>query len=184
VGSKEIRTVQVNVTDTEASTNITVDGLMKDSHYHYSVLASNQLKDSRPLTPVNIGEGAGYLHGCMHHKLIHVFVYSIPVTTDVQDVTICRANTNTYIISCVYLSGSHVSGCNYMLVSREGNITGSIERSNSKGETIVLADTAAGKALQLQAYPSDVMLDVPSAGQVIFRTIMSVEPCPTTGLGT
>jgi hypothetical protein len=110
------------------------------------------------------------------------------VTTDVQDVTICQVKSTTYIISCVFLNGSDASGCNYTLMSEEGNITGSIERSNSEGETIVVADTAAGSKLLLQAYASDLVLNDTTQSLVVTRNItgLRVEPCPsgTTGLGT
>jgi hypothetical protein len=57
VGSEENRTTQVNVTDTdsEASTQVTVDGLRRNSQYHYQILASNQFGSSSS-TPVEIGE--------------------------------------------------------------------------------------------------------------------------------
>jgi hypothetical protein len=108
-------------------------------------------------------------------------LFTFVVTTDVQDVTICQVNTTTYIISCVFLSGSDASGCNYTLMSEEGSITGSIERSNSGGETIVVAGTAAGSELLLQAYASDLVLDNTTQSLVVTRNITrySLEPCPT-----
>jgi hypothetical protein len=143
---------------------------------------------------VEIGEGnIQDIWMAMHYiELLSSFTclhaYSIPVTTDLQDVTICQVNTTTYIISCVFLSGSDASGCNYTLMSEEGSITGSIERSNSEGETIVVAGTAAGSELLLQAYASDLILDDTTGSLVIVSSItgLSVEPCPTgtTGLGT
>jgi hypothetical protein len=100
-----------------------------------------------------------------------VLVFFHTVTADVQDVTICQVNIATYIISCVFLSGSDASGCNYTLMSEEGSITGSIERSNSEGETIVVAGTAAGSELILQAYAHDLTLDNTTSGLVITRSI-------------
>jgi hypothetical protein len=102
------------------------------------------------------------------------------VTTDVQDVTICQVKSTTYIISCVFLNGSDASGCNYTLMSEEGSISaGSTERSNSRGEKIVVAGTVA----VIQAHSSDVMLDVNSI--VFTKRIMGMrlEPCPTGTTG-
>jgi hypothetical protein len=56
VGSVEKRTIQVNITDPEVSTNITVDGLRENSRYRYQILASNQFGSSSPSTAVEIGE--------------------------------------------------------------------------------------------------------------------------------
>jgi choline dehydrogenase-like flavoprotein len=66
-------------------------------------------------------------------------------------------------------------------MSEEGSITGSIERSNSGGETIVLAGTAAGSALLLQAYASGLILDDTTGSLVVTRNIigLSLEECPT-----
>jgi hypothetical protein len=108
------------------------------------------------------------------------------VTTDVQDTTICQVNITTYIISCVFLNGSDASGCNYTLMSEEGSITGSIERSNSEGETIVVACTAAGSELLLQVYASDLTLDDTTSSLVITQNIarLSLKPCSTGTTGT
>ena len=58
------------------------------------------------------------------------------VTTDVQGVVFTRVlKENTFSIQCRYLSGSNVSGCVYILVSREEgveNVTGFIERDSTQ----------------------------------------------------
>ena len=58
------------------------------------------------------------------------FLCSIIVTTDVQGISICRVEGNTYSIRCSYLSGSDADECGYILVSgMDGmeNVTGRIE---------------------------------------------------------
>ena len=55
-----------------------------------------------------------------------------------QGVSIFQVDTTHYSIQCSYLSGSDVSGCVYVLVSREEgveNVTGFIER-DSNGVTL------------------------------------------------
>ena len=59
-----------------------------------------------------------------------------------QGVSICQVDTTHYSIQCSYLSGSDVSGCVYVLVSREEgveNVTGFIER-DSNGVTLEVAN--------------------------------------------
>jgi hypothetical protein len=71
-------------------------------------------------------------------------------------------------------------------MSEEGIITGNIERSNSEGETIVVAGTAAGSELLLQAYASDLVLeDGSNDSLVVTRNItgMDLESCPTGTTG-
>jgi hypothetical protein len=180
----ENATTLINIT--EAARDVTVYGLRENSRYHYRVLASNQFGSSSPSTAVEVGKSLQRTHskilkGQSHYARTHL-VSSLPVvTTDVQDVTICRVNTTTYIISCVYLSGSDASGCNYTLMSEEGNIAGSIDRSNSEGKTIVVA----GSELLLQAYASDLILDNTTNNLVVTRSITgsSLKQC-TLGKGS
>ena len=65
------------------------------------------------------------------------------VTTDVQGVVFTRVlEEDTFSIQCSYLSGSNVSGCVYILVSREEgveNVTGFIER-DVNGVTLEVAN--------------------------------------------
>ena len=59
-----------------------------------------------------------------------------------QGVSIFQVDTTHYSIQCSYLSGSDVSGCVYVLVSREEgveNVTGFIER-DSNGVTLEVAN--------------------------------------------
>ena len=55
------------------------------------------------------------------------------VTTNVQDIVISKEK-DTYSIQCSYLSGSDVSGCVYVIVSREEGVenkTGFIKRDSN-----------------------------------------------------
>ena len=61
------------------------------------------------------------------------FCHCPPATTDVQDVSICQKDDDTFSITCTYLSGSEGRGCIYTLVSREldvENVTGTIYRED------------------------------------------------------
>ena len=83
------------------------------------------------------------------HVVYSIYDYTMPyciciiVTTDVQGVVFTRVlEEGTYSIQCSYLSGSDVSGCFYVLVSREvevENVTGFIER-DSNGVTLEVAN--------------------------------------------
>ena len=73
-------------------------------------------------------------------------------TSDVQGVSICQVNTTHYSIQCSYLSGSDVSGCVYVLVSREEGMeseAGFIER-DSNG--VILEVANIGIYSELLAY--------------------------------
>ena len=100
-------------------------------------------------------------------------------TTDVQNVYIYQLDNTRYSIQCIYLSGSDVSGCVYVLVSGvEGveNVTGFIER-DSNGVTLEVANI--GCYSEVLAYDN-------STGSLPVRTNISLtdisnEACPSIG---
>ena len=78
----------------------------------------------------------------MDERIDNIGVFIYLVTSDVQGISIFQVNTTHYSIQCSYLSGSDVSGCVYVLVSREEgveNVTGFIERG-SNGVTLEVAN--------------------------------------------
>ena len=85
----------------------------------------------------------------------------------------CQVNTTHYSIQCSYLSGSDVSGCVYILVSREEgveNVTGFIER-DSNGVTLEVANI--GCYSEVLAYAINEILPV--------RTCINTrDTCPIT----
>ena len=132
-----------NVTDPIVQTSlatgsvirIVVNDLMEDTRYLYYVVATNQF-GSRSLSSVGI---------C---KSIIISLYCIHVLSpSLQPLLMCRASlcqvdTTHYSIQCSYLSGSDVSGCVYVLVSREEGVqseAGFIKR-DSYGVTLEVAD--------------------------------------------
>jgi hypothetical protein len=179
----ENATTLINIT--EAARNVTVDGLRENSRYHYQILASNQFGSSSPSTPVEIGKST---HGTFviivqyawtpsrkgNHTILWPFY---PCSNHGCPGYYHLLHQSTYIISCVYLSGSDASGCIYNLMSEEWRIAGSIERINSKGEAIVVV----GSELLLQAYASDLILDNTTNNLVVTRSITgsSLKQCPT-----
>ena len=99
--------------------------LKNNSHYSFHVTVVNNV-GAVPSTSIQIGK-------CMYTSLIKLMVITFLVTTDIQDIIISKEE-DTYFIKCIYLNGSDVSGCVYILVSREEgveNVTGFIEREDS-----------------------------------------------------
>ena len=87
-------------------------------------------------------------------------------TADVQDISICQVEGDTYSIRCSYLSGSDADGCGYILVSGMNgveNVTGHIER------------TSSGEEVDLDIAPFNKLLgfDLDSTGEL--NTISAVE---------
>ena len=77
-----------------------------------------------------------------------------------QGVSICQVDTTHYSIQCSYLRGSDVSGCVYVLVSREEgvkNVTGFIERDNN-GVTLEVANIDCYS--EVLAYDSTTIDDI------------------------
>ena len=102
------------------------------------------------------------------------------MTTDVQNVTICLVGGSTFTINCVFLEGSNTN-CIYSLREFGVDISnGTIDRSNSEGDTIMVADIDGS---QLLAYASD-LTDV-GDDLAVRRNITggSVLPCPVSTTG-
>ena len=96
------------------------------------------------------------------------------VTTNVQDIVISNEE-NTYSIQCRYLSGSDVSGCVYILVSREEgveNVTGFIER-DSNGVTL---EVAIGCYSEVLAYDNITINET----LPVRTSIITSDACPIT----
>lgn len=56
-----------------------------------------------------------------------------------QDIAICQAGRTNYSIQCLYRNNSGLSGCGYVLVSRDGeNVIGFVERNSAKGVVLDL----------------------------------------------
>ena len=99
------------------------------------------------------------------------------VTTDVQSVVFTRVEENTYSIQCSYLSGSDISGCVYILVSREEgveNVTGFIEK-DSNGVTLEVAN--------IGCYSEVLAYDNNTRNPHVKTNIITSEICPTTTTG-
>ena len=102
------------------------------------------------------------------------------MTTDVQNVTICLVSGSTFVINCDFLDGTNTS-CIYSLNRAGVDISdGTIDRGNSEGAAIMVANIDDS---QLLAYASDLM-DVGNDLAVI-RNITggSVLPCPVSTTG-
>ena len=84
----------------------------------------------------------------------HSFVI---VTTDVQSVSICRVSGTTYSVQCGYVMGSDARGCVYVIMGDDvmGNVTGTIARGNSGGETVDLADPSCFSEVLAYDWESD-----------------------------
>ena len=77
-----------------------------------------------------------------------------------QGVSICQVDTTHYSIQCSYLNGSDVSGCVYLLLSREEgveNVAGFIGR-DSNGVTLEVANI--GCFSEVLAYDSTTIDDI------------------------
>ena len=102
-----------------------------------------------------------------------IIPYDIVVTTDVQGVVFTTVG-DTYSIQCSYLSGSDVSGCVYVLVSREEgveNMTGFIERDSSG---VILEVANIGCYSEVLAYNNAQSLAVKAS------IIVTSAICPTS----
>ena len=93
-----------------------------------------------------------------------------------QSVVFTRVEEDTYSIQCSYLSGSDISGCVYILVSREEgveNVTGFIER-DSNGGTLEVANIGCyGEVLAYENTTIDDILPVRTS-------IITSDTCPIT----
>ena len=118
------------------------------------------------------------MHGVPVLKLISLYYHV--VTTDVQGIAVCRVgNSTTVIINCIFLDGSsNDSRCMYVLVSSQGNITGSTEKGDTQGQRRNIADKDVSGLL---AYDADLMLDsntIYDLGLVVRRRIVNIAACP------
>ena len=98
--------------------------LEENSQYLFHVIASNDVGAIQS-APVQISK--------YNTSLMNGNNCCCLVTTNVQDIDISKKE-DTYFIQCIYLSGSDVSGCVYILMSgKEGvkNVTGFIERDSN-----------------------------------------------------
>ena len=103
------------------------------------------------------------------------------MTTDVQSVTVSRRNNGTYSIQCSYITGSDARGCVYILVSGVegvGNITGTIERTNSEGLVIELHNASCYSEVLAYDWERDNTTgSLPIRGQITSLAVVPV--CPT-----
>ena len=103
-----------------------------------------------------------------------IIPYDIVVTTDVQGVVFTTVG-DAYSIQCSYLNGSDVSGCVYVLVSREEgveNVTGFIERDSSG---VILEVASIGCYSEVLAYDNNARSLAVKASIIITSAI-----CPTS----
>ena len=109
----------------------------------------------------------------------YVFVFLSVVTSDVQDIEVCLYDS-TFIISCIYISGSTISGCNYTLVHREGvaNISGQIQRTNSRGEHVKVNETT--DYMEIVAYDTPNRENLSNIAIPIVKSLRGLSNCPTT----
>ena len=100
---------------------------------------------------------------------------SIVVTTDVQDISLCRVEGDTYSIRCSYLSGSDAGGCGYILVSGVDvveNITGCIEMDEEE----VLIDS------EISSFSEILGFDLGSRGDLfITSALTNIASCDSNG---
>ena len=111
-----------------------------------------------------------------------VFVFLSIVTSDVQDIEVCLYNS-TFIIHCIYIPGSTISGCGYTLVHREGvtNISGQIPRTNSKGEHVKVNEMT--DYLEIVVYDTPNRENLSNIGIPIVKSLRGLSSCPTTENG-
>ena len=77
-----------------------------------------------------------------------------------QGVSICQVDTTHFSIQCSYLNGSDISGCVYVLVSREegvNNVAGFIERDSNE---VTLEVANIGCYSEVLAYDSTTIDDI------------------------
>ena len=100
------------------------------------------------------------------------FLCSIVATADIQGISICQVEGNTYSIRCSYLSGSDADGCGYILVSGMGgvdNITGRIEMAE---EEEVLMD------LEISSFSELLGFDLDSTGDFfVTSAVTNIAAC-------
>ena len=105
--------------------------------------------------------------------LIVLLLYFHSATSNVQSVSICQVDSTQYSIQCSYLSSSDVSGCVYVLVSREEgveNVTGFIERDSNE---VTLEVANIGSYSEVLAYDDSI-------GSLPVTTKVSNGTCPAT----
>ena len=96
------------------------------------------------------------------------------MTTDVQSISLCQLNENSFSVMCIFLTGSLARGCVYTLLSASGeeNVTGRVERGKS-----------SEGAADLRDYSEVILMDWESDGTngtTPVRLDLNYTACPTT----
>ena len=111
-----------------------------------------------------------------------VFVFLSVVTSDVQDIEVCLYDS-TFILQCIFIPGSTISGCGYTLVHREGvaNISGQIPRTNGRGGHVKVNETT--DYLEIVVYDTPTGENLSNIGISIVKSLRGLSSCPTTDNG-
>ena len=152
--------------------------LLEDMHYSFFVVVTNQFGNSSGSTPVTISEAFVL---CIIRLMILLLIL---VTTDVQNVRICRVeDSNSYLIQCGYVTGSDARGCVYVTRGGDvmGNVTGTIARSNSAGVTVELTGSIYTDLLAYDWESEDSVSSLPIIVNISDATINACNATTTTG---
>ena len=103
------------------------------------------------------------------------------VTSDVQDVEVC-INSNAFLIHCIYITGSTISGCDYIIVhinAAIANITRQIPRTTNKQIQVEVNNTM--EYIEIIAYDTPSENNLSSPIIPIIKSLQTLNYCQIAG---